>query len=686
MNESIDDLIGFTPPSSSHEDNSIQIEEDEGEDCKNTTTISSDIDEAGLPPLPPPQKTPQEELMDIAKEVIEISFKDQYKEGFATVHIDDHYEVISLASNRFRNLLIKKYYDKTEKFANSESLNAVINVLQAKAQFGNKRFPLSLRVAEHDGDLYYDLTNDVYQSVKISKNGAWQIIDKTPMPLFKRYNQIPQTLPFEGSTEEEDEIEDPLEAFISNLTNIKDKQDKLIVKVALLTWFIPNIPHLILIVHGGKGSAKSMFLTLIKSIIDPAKPSLFTIHDDKSEFIQQLSHNYMAPYDNLKYNPKWLSDEVCKAVTGIGQTKRVLYTVDEDKIFEYKHCLMFNGINIAFTESDVIDRSILIELSEIKPEHRKTEKEILQEFDKLKPKILRYIFDTLAKAIVIKKDIYIKNLPRMADTTIWGEAIARAMEYKENEFLNAYYNNIKFQNAEVIDSNPVAFAIKKLVENTVDSRREETDLSKSKDNIDKPIFIGTPAELLKRLDQIAAENKISTFSRDWPKDQKWLVRRINIIKQNLQQELGIHIEIKRDSKTNTSLIKIEKNVAGNSGEHKITPDLDIMSPENENLSPVLNELSPEENEDLSTKSDNSGDTGHTGDKSVYVMEDTVKEDDDRSDGISKKCNCQDPAGHRIGHNHPFYYCIEHPKVQNIHLESIIHHLLYSTDHKKETTM
>ena len=43
----------------------------------------------------------------------------------------------------------------------------------------------------------------------------------------------------------------------------------------------------------------------------------------------------------------------------------------------------------------------------------------------------------------------------MADCAIWGEAIARAMGYKENEFIQAYYNNIKFQNAEVVDSSPL---------------------------------------------------------------------------------------------------------------------------------------------------------------------------------------------------------------------------------------
>src|SRR6476659_4307501 len=315
-------------------------------------------------------------FIEIAIENIETLFKDQYSEGFGTIFVKDHYEVTSLSSTRFKRFLFKLYYDMCGKPANPESINKVVNTLQAKAEFGDIQYLLSLRVAEYTGDLYYDLTNEKHQSIKISQKGTWEIINKTPIPLFKRYNQIPQTLPsIVVVVDPVSEDQDTLENFFSKLTNIKDKEDKLIAKVALITWFIPNIPHFILIVHGGKGSAKSTFLSMIKSIIDPAKPSLFTIHDEKQEFIQQIAHNYMSIYDNLKYNPKWLSDEVCKAITGIGQTKRVLFTVEDDKVFEYKHCLLFNGINVAFSEPDVIDRSISIELSEIKPENRKTEKE-----------------------------------------------------------------------------------------------------------------------------------------------------------------------------------------------------------------------------------------------------------------------------------------------------------------------
>ena len=99
--------------------------------------------------------------------------------------------------------------------------------------------------------------------------------------------------------------------------------------------------------------------------------------------LQQLNHNYVASYDNVKHVPYWLSDEACKAVTGVGQTKRRLYTDDDDIVYEYKRCLEFNGINISLTEPDALDRSILIELNRITKENRKLESYILAEFERI---------------------------------------------------------------------------------------------------------------------------------------------------------------------------------------------------------------------------------------------------------------------------------------------------------------
>jgi hypothetical protein len=87
--------------------------------------------------------------------------------------------------------------------------------------------------------------------------------------------------------------------------------------VYIVSLFIPDIPHAMLILHGEKGSTRSTLQTMIKLLADPAKPTLFTIHNDRAEFIQ---HNRIAYYDNVKNTPGWLSDEACKVVTGIGQS------------------------------------------------------------------------------------------------------------------------------------------------------------------------------------------------------------------------------------------------------------------------------------------------------------------------------------------------------------------------------
>ncbi len=160
------------------------------------------------------KKTPQDILMEIAEKSIETLFKDQHNDGFATVSINSHYEVISIISSRFTRLLAKIYHDNTGKFANSESIKNVVNTLQANAEFGDTQYPLSLRVAEYGGDIYYDLTNERHQAIKISQNGIWESIDKTPVPLFKRYNQTPQTLPFAGPLSDDEQY--PIDTFFQN--------------------------------------------------------------------------------------------------------------------------------------------------------------------------------------------------------------------------------------------------------------------------------------------------------------------------------------------------------------------------------------------------------------------------------------------------------------------------------------
>lgn len=121
---------------------------------------------------------------------------------------------------------------------------------------------------------------------------------------------------------------------------------------------------------------------------------------------------------------------------------------DEDTIYNYKRCIMINDINNSLTEPDALDRSILTGFDRIPPEQRKEEAKVEAEFEEMRAELLGYILDVLVVALQIKPTIELANLPRMADFTAWGEAIARAMRYMPMEFVNVYNENIGRQNVE----------------------------------------------------------------------------------------------------------------------------------------------------------------------------------------------------------------------------------------------
>ena len=574
------------------------------------------------------QESYAEILVQLARDNTELFFKDQYGTAFALVKInndddDQHGEVIRLESNKFKRYLSKLFYDnQNRRVVNSDAINNAVQVLEAKTEYEGQTIPLSLRVASkkennnnEDNSLtttiYYDLTNPKWQYIKIT-NHQWELVDNNnnnsnipPATLFVRYNQVPQVLP------DRNYEPDVFDKFLT-LTNINDEQNRLLLKVYIVSLFIPDIAHVILILHGEKGSAKSTLQQLIKLLVDPAKPTLLTIHKDRNEFVQQLNHNHLAFYDNVKHVPYWLSDEACKAVTGIGQTKRKLYSDDDDVVYEYKRCLGFNGINISLIEPDALDRSILIELNRITKEDRKLESDILAVFGNIRSKLLGYIFDTIVKSLPIKPSISLLDLPRMADFAVWGEAIARAMGCRPMEFINAYNENIGRQNIEAIESNPLAQTIDKFVDSWYNEKGEIT------------FWEGSTKEALEQLNRLAQLYKIDTDSKLWPKATNSLTRKLRPILSNLREGLGIQVIIGRNTgsddknKKNTSTIRIEKispppplsppdqNQAQNQGKSSggILDSGGIIS--------TQHQISPPENSQNRAQKTESGDSGHSG--------------------------------------------------------------------------
>jgi hypothetical protein len=242
--------------------------------------------------------------------------------------------------------------------------------------------------------------------------------------------------------------------------------------------------------------------------------------------VVNLQQHWYLPFDNMSFINEETSDTLCRATTGGGMQQRKLNTNAEDTIFVFQRCIAINGIHNVATRSDLLDRSILVELMRIKDNNRKELSAVIANFEADKAEILGGIFDTLVKAIAIFPTVQLQNLPRMADFARWGYAIGEALGGLGQQFLDEYTGNRRIQNEEAIASDPTATLI-------VEHMRK----------LDSCTWYGRYSELFKLLKFIAPDFGINTSHKSFPANSIVLSKKLTAIKSNLE---AVGISVVRD--------------------------------------------------------------------------------------------------------------------------------------------
>lgn len=452
-------------------------------------------------------------------------FCDSANDTYASVMINGHREILSIESKEFNWYLNHLYYKEFKKAINKDNLLQVINILQAEARFGKvRKIPLSNRVAKKDNSFWYDLTNEKWQTVEITADG-WNIVDNPPI-LFNRYrHQSEQILPIRNGDVNK----------IFDYLNIKNEHTLFL--CWLISCFVSDIPHAMLVVYGEKGSAKSTACSLLKQLIDPSVLETLTIPKDMRSLVVNLQQHWFLPFDNVSYINEEVSDTLCRAITGGGIQQRKLNTNAEDCIFTFKRCLAINGINNVATRSDLLDRAILIELSRIEDKDRRELSEVQDNFKDDLPCILGGIFDVLSKAMTIYPTIKLEKLSRLADFTRWGYAISEALGGKGQTFIDEYNSNIKIQNDEALNNDAVATLMIAFMK-------------------DKEEWEGQSTDFYNKMIALAPDCGIASNSKQLPKAANSLTRKLNQLQSNLKFK-GISFTIYEKSNANYISIKNE---------------------------------------------------------------------------------------------------------------------------------
>ncbi len=458
-------------------------------------------------------------------------FIDELSVKYVAVPWPTHTEIMPLNGQRFKLRLTQDFYNEQGEAPQSDAVNRALDVLRAQALFDGEIKKLQPRVAMQSEHYYYDLGDPVWQAVKVTENEC--SIDPAPPILFVRSkNTAEQVIPDFSSPA------DQLGELIQKHFRWKDEADVRLFTAYLVSCFLPDIPHPVLVIYGEKGSAKSTTMRMVKRIVDPAKQELLAMPTHRQELAITLTNNYLPCFDNLEGLSAEKSNILCMAATGGAFTARTLYTNSEETILSFKRPVALNGINVVATRADLLDRSIVLELTRVPHEARKPESAIWEEFEEDLPKFLGSIFNTISQSIKVRQDLTLDEVGRMADFTYWGYAIAEVVGIGGEEFITAYLGNQAKANEEALAAHPVGTAVLSLM---------------SRDKWD-----GSVTELLKELEFVAARDGINTKVKTWPKDPNVLSRRLNEIKSNLE-ELGIFYDIRN----NGSYKKVSMEKIGN---------------------------------------------------------------------------------------------------------------------------
>lgn len=432
-------------------------------------------------------------------------FRDQRGDGYARVCVNDHTEIWQLRSKAFRQWLARKFYEQEERTPGGQAVSDALNVLEGDAHFDGLEHRLWVRVAPDPigkGTLWLDLGDPLWRAVQITASG-WRVVTDPPI-LFRRYSLTDaHPEPERGGNLDE------LRSFL----NVKDNHAWVQLVAWLAASLLPNIAHPILVVHGEQGSAKSCMLRFVSRLLDPSRAPLRTEPRDVGEWVLTADHVWCVSLDNVSRLPPWLSDALCRAVTGDAFTKRELHTNSDDIIYEFRRVVALTGIEVVATREDLLDRSILLGLEPIPPTARRSEMEVIAKFEAALPRLLGALLDLVSGVLRELPHIQLPERQRMADFCEVGAAVERVLCWPAGTFSQAYAANVATQHEEALEANPIASALIAFM----DSRAE---------------WQGTATELLDQLGASLADGKPKPAG--WPKNARALISMLKRVAPNLR--------------------------------------------------------------------------------------------------------------------------------------------------------
>jgi hypothetical protein len=481
----------------------------------------------GLPEKPAADEKEQRRsqatlLVNLADE-IEL-FVSQDNEPYATISVKEHKENWALDSVNFKEWLGRKFYTTYRSVVGEYALKDALSSLSGIAKYEGKKHDVFLRRADYDGDLYLDLCNDNWEVVRITKNG-WNVASECPVKFRRTAAMKPLPTPVTGGSIAE------LDKFLNIHGN-----DLILSKAWLLTTLQTGIPYPILVFSSQQKSGKSTSAKVLCELIDPNVAALVGKPKSEEDLFVSVSNRLMVAFDNVSFIDENFSDALCRISTGGAYVKRKLHSDSNEIILKAKNPILLNGIGDLTTRSDLLDRSIVINLPTLK--EKADEAKFWTDFEEAKPRILGALLGAVCEVLRNFENVNLTGCDiRMMDFAKVGVAVEKVLGLADGEFVTLCNQNYKDSNKIAFENNPVANVLIELV-----NKRDELE--------------GTATSLFSQM--YGEADEMTRRNPAFPKSAQSFSNALSRLTPNLEIE-GIEINRYREAGTGNRIISIKRN-------------------------------------------------------------------------------------------------------------------------------
>ncbi len=324
----------------------------------------------------------------------------------------------------------------------SSALADAMLAIEGRAQMSPPT-DVHVRIGNSGDMIVLDVGTQTGAAIAITSAG-WSVLDRSPI-LFRRTEltgQLPT--PVEGGDIER----------LRHLLNIDDGSWPLLL-AWLVSCLITDIPHPILCLFGEQGTGKTSASKMISATIDPSPAQVRTAPRDDTQWAVGAAGSWIIPLDNVSHIPPWLSDCLCKAVTGDGFLRRKLYSDSGLSVLAFQRCIILNSIDTGALRGDLGDRLLIVDLERIEPSMRRSESAMKAEWVDAHPHVLGGLLDLTVAVLKARESIVLDSMPRMADFAIVVAAVDAVLG---TSALETYSGQVGRIAEDVIESDAVAEA------------------------------------------------------------------------------------------------------------------------------------------------------------------------------------------------------------------------------------